>query len=361
MSFNNEMIGAPRDGDFLPREHRNPIEGKPKRLGAYETDGVRFERLGFRMADGTRYVATTTKLLDTARHTDVLNVSSAAWTTKDGGINRREPLYLAREHGMESCFFSVAQNLFQWGDFERDARSHLEMTRYLVDQGDYQPNHVVTSGISHGAMNGFGFSSLGESYGFKVIYGDYRAPCFPRHIADTDLWGNLGKLRNELEGLLKIGLTVPPEALLRYPATLHLGPRGALRHLQDVPTLLSGTVGTMVRDGLPKDAFGYVTMSDGDPLSQAADWESELSAHPLMIVDRQPGGSHLEVCAAEPSTRGWKNRIGTVATVLANQEDWILRQDSRPGNSSSHELFLQAASENPDAFIRPLLPENTAA
>jgi hypothetical protein len=354
MSFENQLSSSTNRGDFLSLDGRNPVAGKPKRLGAYETDGVRFERLGFRMEDGMRYVATTTTLLDNKRSTDVLNVSSAAWTTKDGGLNRREQLYLAREYGMESCFFSVAQNLFRWGDLEGDVRNHLEMARYVVDRHDYQPHHTVYSGISHGAMNGFGFSALGANYGFKVIYGDFRAPCFPGHIARTDLRSNLQKVGNELEGLLRIATTVPPEALLRYPATLNLGPRGALRHIQDVPTLLSGRVGDLVYDKLPRDAFGYVSLSDGDPLSQAADWEDELQRYPLMIVDRQPGGSHLEACAAEHATASWKERIGTVATILTHNEDWIIKQDDSRRNSSSHELALMAGNENPDAFLKPL-------
>lgn len=353
MSFNNELLRTPRDGDFLSFDTDNPIDGKPKRLGAYETDGVRFERLGFRMENGTRYIATTTTLPPGERTTDVLNVSSAAWTTKDKGLNRREPLYLAREHGMESCFFSVAQNLLRLGDIREDAQNQLTMTRHIAEERGYQPNHVIYSGISHGAMNGLVYSSLGKERGISVLYGDHRAPCFPNHVADTDLWGNIMKLRNEIGGLINIATTVPPEALLRYPATLHLGPRGALRHLQDVPTLLSGTAGQIVRDGLPQDAFGYVGLGDGDPLSQAQAWEAELAGHPLMIVDRRPGSSHLEECASERATVGWKRRIGAIATILANEEDWITEPDPHPDTSAPLRLYLMATHDKPELFAHP--------
>lgn len=356
MTRTQEMFQPTNSGDFLSQITPNPVQGEPVHLEPpVDIDGVMFEKRLFTLEDGQSYPVTTTRLPLGKRRTNVLLASSAAWTTRGKGFNRREQLFTARDLGMESFFVDTAHNLDRMSHIEEDARNHLAIANHIRDEGDYMPEALIATGTSHGGMNTLAIMALARKLDQDVWFGYSRGPCFPDHIAQTDIPRNIPKIINELGGIASILTTVPPRALRHYLHTLDLSPRAILRHARDVPTLLGGRVGELVYKQLPKDSFGYVSVRDGDVLSQAKDWEDTLHRHPLMLVDRRPGGSHLEECASETATKKWKGVMSAISNALAEHEDELAKIARRPGGSASIGLHYIVGDKQPSLFIEPFM------
>lgn len=326
MSFNNNTVRTPRSGDFLPfgEGASRHIEAFDWR-GSYTTGGVRLDHYRTEMGDGTQYNVTLAAPPAGERATDVLTVASNPWFVRERGPIRRELLALARM-GMASCFIGVANRNPAIGHIEDDVLDHIEIAHHATALTDTHPHAVAYSGVSHGAMNGLAFASLSQQHGIEVIHGDFRAPCFPEHVADTDILRNARRLVNELGGLATLLTKTPLRALSHYGATLDLSPQAVLNHAKDIPTLLGGSVGTLVREGLPENTFAHLSISREDVLSQAEQWE-ELFAddrHPAVTLDIRPGGSHIEACFGEATVQRRLGRAATILATLREHEPWIV-------------------------------------
>ncbi len=333
-----ESFGPTNRGRFLSEEeeirHKSRLSRRPE-----DIDGVKFYEQEFTMQNGSHYHVTSTVLPEVTRATGIASIETSAWLTRYGGLNKRRQLALGKM-GVESTFVSVPQNLFRFGSLEENARHQLRISQETARQFDRDPNYVFINGISRGAMTGLGAAAIASRYNMGVMYGDYIVPCFPNGVNPRqDLQEVPDLLANEIDPIYSLK-QIPWRALRHYPSTVDHSPRELFQQLKEVPTLLSGSVGTLIDTELPEDSFGYVTAYEGDVMSQGRRWQEKLnpSIYPNMLVDLQRGGGHLS-CAGVPCYDGWLGRMQAVTEAVSRYESVLKDLGPSAGPSMLHDIL----------------------
>lgn len=338
MSHAIESFHPTNSGRFLSEEEdirrKSRLSRRPDQI-----DGVKFYEQEFTMQNGNRYDVTSTVLSDADRTTDIASVETSAWLTRYGGLNKRRQLALGRM-GIESTFVSVPKNLLRLGNLEDNARHQLQISQETARQFDRDPNYVFINGISRGAMTGLGAAAIASRYNIGVMYGDYIVPCFPNGVnPKQDLLELPDLLANEIDPIYSLK-QIPWQALRHYPSTVDRMPRELFQQLKEVPTLLGGSVGSLIDNELSQDSFGHVTAYEGDVMSQGRRWQEKLnpSMYPNMIVDLQRGGGHLS-CVGTPCYDGWLGRMQAVRDVVSRYESVLKDLGPSAGPSLLHDVL----------------------
>jgi hypothetical protein len=310
------------DGDFLSQEFDwTPVDEEytnRKRPLTRTIGDITLHRQMVTMWSGTRHEVVSTTLPDDRRTTDVASIETSAFTTKFGGLNLRRQLALSRL-GIESTFVGVQQNRNKFGHLEESAHDQLEVAQFTAEQFGRDQEYILLNGISRGAMIDLGAASIAAEHNQTVLYGDYIVPCFPFGL-DLDTVRNIGSILKNEKDPVKSLLSIPWRTLRHYPGTVDKHPLKILQQLKEVPTLLSGTVGTMILDNKEQVApnmFGHVTVYRGDVLSHAEQWQRHFSSdkYPHMVVDMQEGGGHMS-CATDVCYNAWLGRMTTISQIL---------------------------------------------
>lgn len=294
------------------------------------------------MEDGTQYLASTAQPSRRAKNAvdSIANIETTAWTTNLEGMNMRRQRKLA-QLGIASAIVSVPQNIGHIGSLTRNAHGELAIHDHFAELYDNNPEHLITNGISRGAMTAYGVVDLAPQHGKEVVYSDHIVPCFPYGVdPETDFNAYLNMPANELTTLRAIA-QIPLRAMLHYPKTFDWHPVDLLRQLQEVPTLLSGATGEHA-DTMPHDTFGYAEVYEGDIMSQGKRWEEKLQDRPNFIVRNVSGGGHGS-CVGEGAYNDWFGRVSAVAEALK----------ANPGiYKLGHAAMRQAASEFNPIFLK---------
>jgi hypothetical protein len=321
-------------------ENREDVRRKTKASLSEKIGKIALYKQEFTMRDGTRYNVASTVLPDDKRVTDIANIETSAWLTRFGGLNKRRQLALGKM-GIESTFVSVPQNLLHIGSIEENAYHQLSIARETAEQFERDPDWVFINGISRGAMTGLAAAAIASRHNMGVMYGDYIVPCFPRGLnPQEDLRELPDLITNELDPIRSLK-QIPWKALRHYPHTIDRLPRQLLQQLKEVPTLLSGTVGELIDDSLPPEAFGYITAYEGDIMSQGRRWQEKFhpAMYPNMIVDLQQGGGHLS-CATVPCHDGWLDRMKSVSDVVGRYEGVLKALGPSDGPTKLYDILM---------------------
>jgi len=315
----NTSSPAEEHGDFLSTDAYNPVENaKVIDINKSHT-GVEVHNQLMTMANGRRYITTSTHIPPEFRTpiSNIAVVEKHSWTTRGKGYNLRRQLARAQDIGLESDFTGVQQNLDRWGSLEESAHDILEIGKFTAQQFDRDPDNIMLEGISEGAMTTLASAALASRHGVHVICGQHIVPCFPEGLdIQRDLPEYVRFLINEIPPIISLG-KVSLKALMYYPQTIDMTWRGPFQHIKEVPTLLSGAVGNIIDEHLPKDYFGHVALYDGDIMSQGQNWQKKLhpDRFPNIVIDLEPGGGHLS-CVSNNCYADSLERTATIADIL---------------------------------------------
>ncbi len=289
-------------GSFLPANYQSEIETYTEESPQTRRQGVITLRRVV-MTDGSRYVVESGEPQE--RVTDVPTTMTTPWLTSPRGYNRRMMLALM------DCGFPV--DLVS-GEARDDHRPHLAKSAYnqlkiaeLTSGEEGRDNEqLMVDGVSRAAMIGLGITAMAHQHNREVIYTESIVPCFPRGLS---AWRD-GKdyLRfpvTEVSALRHLG-SLPFKILLHYSRTFDTSPSALLRHIEAIPTLVSGVAGEF-GDQLPEDTHATVTVFRGDIMSQGEAWEEKLARYPNMKVDAFSSGGHFS-CAMPDTYRDWRER-----------------------------------------------------
>jgi hypothetical protein len=237
------------------------------------------------MEDGSKYAVRDGKPRNQAVDTAIVK-STAYMTHYDKGMNPHH-----QQTDMEQGFRSilVSRELAWEGPLHqaRTAYNMARITKAIIEQdGDVDPMHIETSGISRAAMLAIGMKALTASnpeLGLDVIYFNATGPCFPEplKLGAKDLMHPLRECASMGYHFAKL----PGNLLRKYPGTPDLDPDAAIAGYK---MLTTGEAGRFV-DYIPKESHGYVYGYRHDAMGMGKVWEQKFAEHPGVDVETVGG------------------------------------------------------------------------
>lgn len=305
-----DMYLTPFSGDFLSQNDDNlHIES----MDTWETPSANIIKERVTLEDGTKREVTSTHAKQ--RAIDIGIIATAAWLTHDKGMNQAYA-NIAAEAGIDTVFMSPPLNLDRVSRFGKNVCDMITIADYMHVRANRDPDHLWVDGKSQGAMYALGITAQAPQLSNgkkKVIMGDYIAGCFPEGLnLKRDLATLPQLIVNECNAATTL-MQLPLAMLKTHPRTLAFHPRMQLAHLNQVPALLSGEVGTAAKS-MPADTFGHVTNYRGDILGQGRRWEPILSDYDNLTVENIHG-AHLSLVAKRCEEK-WETRTRAVRDVI---------------------------------------------